>query len=201
MTGAREHILQRLRAARPMPPEAVAYTPPPIGDPVSRFRSKAKASYAELQDVANAQDLPEAVFAIVAAAQAKPRLHLPKESPLRALPWHRVPQLALSEAPPASGDTALSVADHALAETGSLVFLSGPARPAAWHFLPGREIVVLPTERIAGTLEDLFASLGPLPSTLNLVTGPSRTGDIEQTMELGAHGPRALHILMVPFAL
>jgi L-lactate dehydrogenase complex protein LldG len=59
------------------------------------------------------------------------------------------------------------------------------------------EIAVLRTSSIVGELEDVLAKVGALPSTLNLVTGPSRTGDIEQTMELGAHGPKSLAILIV----
>ncbi|MDE2182836.1 MAG: LUD domain-containing protein [Alphaproteobacteria bacterium] len=101
--------------------------------------------------------------------------------------------------PPGPNDAAVSVAPFAIAETGTLVFLSGPAAPPSWHFRPGLEIAVIAAGNILPTLEDVLARIRehPLPSTVNLVTGPSRTGDIEQTIELGAHGPKTLSIVIV----
>ncbi len=69
------------------------------------------------------------------------------------------------------------------------------ASPASWHFRPGFEIAILRAADIVAHLEDV--KLGTLPATVNLITGPSRTGDIEQTLELGAHGPKALAVLIV----
>jgi L-lactate dehydrogenase complex protein LldG len=60
------------------------------------------------------------------------------------------------------------------------------------------EIAILRAADVVGELEDVMAKLGGvLPSTLNLVSGPSRTGDIEQTIQLGAHGPFRVHIVVV----
>ncbi len=80
------------------------------------------------------------------------------------------------------------------------MLLSGPDHPSTLNFLPDTHIVVLASGRIVGTYEDGFALMrarGAMPRTLNFVTGPSRTADIEQTIQLGAHGPRRLHILVV----
>ena len=131
-------------------------------------------------------------------ANAASRLHLPAQSPLRALPWDRAPNLAVSDEAPGPDDAAFAAADYAIAETGTLVFFAAGERPASWHFLPGREFVLLSRVQILPTFEDILALAFAqgMPSTLNLVTGPSRTGDIEQTMEMGAHGPRHLHILL-----
>jgi L-lactate utilization protein LutC len=117
---------------------------------------------------------------------------------LRDLAWQEAARLVLDDGRPSAGSVALSSADFAIAETGTLAFLSGPARPSAWHFLPGIEFVLVERENIVPTLEVLFARLtkDEWPATLNLVTGPSRTADIEQTIERGAHGPRELHILL-----
>ena len=62
---------------------------------------------------------------------------------------------------------------------------------------PVLEIAILRRADIVPELEDVLTRLGALPSTLNLVSGPSRTGDIEQTMELGAHGPKSLAVLVI----
>ena len=71
--------------------------------------------------------------------------------------------------------------------------------PASWHFRPGFEIAILKASGIVAHYEDALQKLTaqPLPPTINLITGPSRTGDIEQTLELGAHGPNALAVLIV----
>jgi L-lactate dehydrogenase complex protein LldG len=79
--------------------------------------------------------------------------------------------------------------------------LSGPACPAATSLLPETHIAVLPSSRILRTLEEAFARArderGALPRALNLVSGPSRTADIEQTVTLGAHGPYRVHVILV----
>jgi L-lactate dehydrogenase complex protein LldG len=98
-------------------------------------------------------------------------------------------------APPGPDDTAVTRVSTAIAETGTLVQRARPDSPASWHFRPGFEIALLRASDIVARFEDL--NLDPLPPTVNLITGPSRTGDIEQTLELGAHGPKALAILIV----
>ncbi len=88
----------------------------------------------------------------------------------------------------------------AIAETGSIALKSAGDTPATLGFLPDTHIVVLHESQVVSHLEDAWAQLRSLdvqPRALNLVTGPSRTGDIEQTIELGAHGPRRLHVLLI----
>ncbi len=93
----------------------------------------------------------------------------------------------------------------ALAETGTLVLLSGPQTHASTHLLPETHIALVPASRIVATMEDAFDLMRKecggvqqmMPRAVNMVSGPSRTGDIEQTIELGAHGPRRMHILVV----
>ena len=87
----------------------------------------------------------------------------------------------------------------AIAETGTLVQSARYASPASWHFRPGFEIAILRASDIVAHFEDAISKLKAhtLPATVNLITGPSRTGDIEQTLELGAHGPKALAVLII----
>lgn len=89
-----------------------------------------------------------------------------------------------------------------IAETGSMLLVSGPQTPTSLNFLPDIAVVVIDAATVAGTYEEAWAAVrrafpDGLPRTLNLITGPSRTGDIEQTIQLGAHGPRQVHVVLV----
>src|SRR3546814_17374947 len=85
-----------------------------------------------------------------------------------------------------------------IAETGTVMMASGPDAPITLNFLPENHVVVLRASQVAGTYEEAWQRLreargrGVMPRAVNLITGPSRTGDIEQTILLGAHGPRRL---------
>lgn len=98
---------------------------------------------------------------------------------------------------------AISHAEAGIAETGTLVLISGPENPTTLNFLPDNHIVVLTAADIVGDLEQIWPRIrakygkGEMPRTVNCITGPSRSGDIEQTILLGAHGPRRLHVLVV----
>ncbi len=100
-------------------------------------------------------------------------------------------------------ENGLSFAYGGIAETGTLMLVSGVDNPTTINFLPENHIVVLEASNIAGDLETLMERLrhtygkGEMPRTVNLITGPSRSGDIEQTILLGAHGPRAVHLVLV----
>ena len=89
----------------------------------------------------------------------------------------------------------------AVAETGTLALLSGPDTPASMALLPETHIAVVPCGRVVSYMEDAFALLrherGQPPRALNFISGPSRTGDIEQTIVLGAHGPYRVHVILV----
>ncbi len=88
----------------------------------------------------------------------------------------------------------------AVAETGSVVLASSSESPVTLGFLPDTHIVVLKSSKVVGHSDDiwpLLRQLPELPRGVNFVTGPSRTGDIEQTIEIGAHGPRRMHVLLI----
>ena len=89
----------------------------------------------------------------------------------------------------------------AIAETGTLVTLSGPATPASVSLLPETHVAIVPAGRIVRSMEDAWALIrseyGTLPRAVNFISGPSRTADIEQTVTLGAHGPYRVHIVLL----
>jgi L-lactate dehydrogenase complex protein LldG len=89
----------------------------------------------------------------------------------------------------------------AVAETGTLALLSGEDEFVSAGLLPQTHIAIVPASRVVGGLEDAFALMraerGELPRSVNFISGPSRTGDIEQTIVLGAHGPYRVHAVVV----
>ncbi len=107
------------------------------------------------------------------------------------------------EARPTEGHDRLGITGCfcAIAETGTLVFLSGAQTPTATTLLPDTHIAIVPAGRVVSGMEEAFALIraerGTMPRAVNMISGPSRTGDIEQTIVLGAHGPYRVHILLV----
>jgi L-lactate dehydrogenase complex protein LldG len=120
---------------------------------------------------------------------------------LRAIPWGARPLLRLREGRAQATD--LVSVQHGfagIAETGTLMLPSAPERPTTLNLLADTAVVVLRASRVVGPYEDAWDMLraaGPMPRNVMLVTGPSRSADIEQTLELGAHGPRRLHVLLI----
>lgn len=94
-------------------------------------------------------------------------------------------------------------AEWAVAETGTLAFLYGPGRPRSAALLPPLHVAVLPLERLLPATSDLFRELGRLgrsgqvPAALNLVTGPSRSADIEDVLVRKMHGPGELAVVFI----
>jgi L-lactate dehydrogenase complex protein LldG len=122
---------------------------------------------------------------------------------LHKIDW-QAHNISLTHGPSAGNDAhSISVAVCGCAETGSLVLLSGRDNPTTLNFLPDTHIVLIEAQTIDPHFEDIWHRLrghfgnGPLPRTINMITGPSRSADIEQTMLLGAHGPRRLLIVVI----
>ena len=123
---------------------------------------------------------------------------------LASVPWEQVGTLDIRHGPSDGHDlAAVSHAFAGVAETGTLVLTSGPDNPTTLNFLPDVHIVVVRAGDVAGDFESVMARLrehfgaGAMPRAVNLVTGPSRSADIEQTLILGAHGPRKLHVIVL----
>jgi L-lactate dehydrogenase complex protein LldG len=95
----------------------------------------------------------------------------------------------------------VSRALYGLADTGSVVLAASPEEPRANSLLPEVHVSLLAEDRILPGLGELFEAVGgSLPSALAIVTGPSRSGDIEQQLVVGVHGPGEVHVVLEPTA-
>jgi L-lactate dehydrogenase complex protein LldG len=158
--------------------------------------------------VKSAAEVPSAVADYLAAANLPSKLVMTPDPQLDGIPWAGRPLLEIRRGRAEDGDlTGLTACFAAVAETGTLMLTSGPESPTRNNFLPDHHLVVLRSDQVVATYEDGFdrlrqrqtqpdGSWAP-PRTVNFITGPSRTGDIEQKIELGAHGPRRLHIILI----
>jgi len=171
---------------------------------VNLFEEFAVGADSTVARVASADDVPAAIADFLKAHNLPAELVRAPDARLDAIPWDRQKTLTL-EARPAEEKDAVSVtgAFGAVAETGTLILTSGSAAPTTLNFLPETHIVVLWADQIDPDYESQWSKLreaygeGTMPRTVNFITGPSRSADIEQTLQLGAHGPRRLHIVIV----
>lgn len=168
---------------------------------VQRFVQEAEKVETTVHRVASIEGVPDEVARYLAAENLPAVLRMAPDHRLAAIPWARRQTITVTTGKSdGSDEVGLTGALAGVAETGTLVLHSGPESPTTLNFLPATHIVVLNTDQIVGAYEQALAVLraaGPLPRTINFITGPSRTADIEQQLELGAHGPRRLHIVLV----
>lgn len=174
----------------------------PKAELLKLFQAMAEKAGAKVQRVRSLKGLPEAIATQLRDGDLPLRIRLGADAVfdgLRAEPG----LLELLAGPAEESDAVgLSHAAAAAAETGTLFLVSGPENPSTLNFLPETHAVVILAADIAGSYEDCWAKLrstykGSLPRTVNLISGPSRTADIEQTIVMGAHGPKNLIILIV----
>ncbi|MFP1633005.1 lactate utilization protein C [Zhengella sp. ZM62] len=171
---------------------------------VKLFIGKAEGVQATVQTVKSGDDVPKAVSAYLRARNLPASVRMGTDKRLKAMPWDK--QRSLEVKAGASDGDDLTGVSHGLcgiAETGTLMLTAGPDNPTTINFLPEHHIVVIDAADIDGTMEEAFARLRKatarkgMPRAVNLVTGPSRSGDVEQKIILGAHGPKALHVIVV----
>jgi L-lactate dehydrogenase complex protein LldG len=168
-------------------------------DVVARFRGCAESMQSTTDRVGALAEVPAAVARYLTATGL----------PLAGCMWPRIAGLdwagaGLALEPRAASDRdAVGVTGvfAALAETGTLMLVSGPDTPATASLLPETHVAIVPAGRIVQRMEEGWAlaraELGELPRVVNFVSGPSRTADIDQTLVLGAHGPYRLHMVIV----
>jgi len=219
MTEAREQILGTIRRARGGATDAetraelearlAAHRRGTIPDRDNRshaalvdlFAENVKALSGTIDRVASADDVPGAIAEYLARENLPATLRAAPSPVIESLPWDTRPALTVSYGRSFGKDEAgVTGAFAAVAETGTLMLRSGPDHPTTLNFLPDTHIVVLRASQMVGPYEDAWAKLraaGPMPRTVNFVSGPSRTADIEQTIQLGAHGPRRLHVVLI----
>jgi L-lactate dehydrogenase complex protein LldG len=222
--AAREAVLERVRKAlkrRPKDVEAAqasaaAYVAehrhgprPQLGaDLVARFIERATYMESTVERLQAPEQIPGAVARYLDGLQLPPSIAEQKSHagvcwPAFAdLDW-RGAGLAI-EPRPTSGSDRLGITGAlcAIAETGTLVVVSSPATPTATTLLPDTHVAVLSARDILPGMEEAFERIRAfdpaMPRAVHLISGPSRTGDIEQTIVLGAHGPYRVHILLLP---
>lgn len=168
------------------------------------FCEMAEKVSASVERVASHADVPAAVSAYLRSKNLPASIRMGADTRLAAAPWAAQASLEVRSGPSDGTDeTGVSHAFAGIAETGTLVLHSGPDNPTTINFLPEHHIVVVDAADVAGDLESALTRVretfgkGEMPRTVNLVTGPSRSGDVEQKIILGAHGPRALHLIVV----
>lgn len=213
--SAREKILARVRAAQGRSGEAtqaehdavqkqlaqknIGPRPELHGDVVERFKKLSAEMICTISEVTDENDVPGACSDYL----------LKNNLPTSGVAWNELKHLDWKSAGinvefrRAQGADGIGISGvfAALAETGTLMLLSGPDTTASVTLVPETHIAVLHKSRIVPYMEDAWALLrkekGELPRAVNFVSGPSRTADIEQTIVLGAHGPYRVHIILV----
>lgn len=213
--SARENILKRIREANgrdgatSAADSAAVITrlqsrrrgPVPMMDwePVPRFKERCIAMMSTIADTQSLAAVPRAVASYLAQ----------KNLPTKGACWPEFANLDWAgagltiEARASHGEDKLGItgAFCAVAETGTLMLLSGEHTHATTSLLPENHVAIVPVERIVRTMEDAWDLLrrerGSLPRQVNFISGPSRTADIEMTLVLGAHGPFRVHVIII----
>ncbi|HZI83356.1 MAG TPA: lactate utilization protein C [Casimicrobiaceae bacterium] len=222
MSTSRDNIMGRVRKAlgKPGRDEAAlaaaeayiashAQGPRPMatGDLVEQFMRRARDMESTVERVGERSAIPSSVARYLDGLRLSPASAM--DNPRAGVCWPELADLDWAaaglaiEARPTTGGDRLAVTGVfcAIAETGTMAIVSGPDTPTGSMLLPETHVALVPAQRIVRSMEDAFALLRQehpvMPRGVHLVSGPSRTGDIEQTIVLGAHGPYRVHILVV----
>jgi L-lactate dehydrogenase complex protein LldG len=167
------------------------------------FKTQAELALATVIEVQAYGDVPRAVAQYLRNHNLPAALRMGQDPRLTGMPWA---ETSLDISTGRSDGADLNAVSHAfggVAESGTVVMVSGPENPSTLNFLPDNHIVVVLAKDICADYESAWSKVryafgkGAMPRTVNFITGPSRSGDIEQTMLLGAHGPRRLHVVVV----
>lgn len=163
------------------------------------FSARAQALMTSISTLRTMDEVPQGVARYLASHGIAPSVVAWQD--FEGLPWTSAGVSSVCR--PASGADLVGVtgAYCAIAETGSLMMVSGPTTHGSVSLLPETHIAVLESKRIVGVMEDAWALLrvehGSPPRAVNFISGPSRTADIEQTVTLGAHGPYRVHVILI----
>ena len=211
---SRQDILGRIRqrlgrtaesqAALGAAHEALASLPRPmiVGDLRQRFVDQSLAQSTTVDCVADWQQVPAAVARYLSATGLS--MHVVGWPLLLGHPWSAA-GIEFEGRGAHDGDAVgITGCYCAIAETGTLMVLSGPDTPATVSLLPETHIAIVAMSRVVAGMEEAWqlvrSERSELPRAVNFISGPSRTGDIEQTIVLGAHGPYRVHVVLVSAA-
>jgi L-lactate dehydrogenase complex protein LldG len=194
----REAVLTRLKAH----PQGVVPASQDGGHGiVAQFIKKAVEAAASVEAVRR-NEVAQAVTKFLRDHNLPQSLRSGDDTRLKSIIWPSGGPQILSGPSDGSDLSGLSHAFGGVSETGTLILLSGPDNPTTVNFLPENHIVLVEATDLEANYEAIWSRLraktgGAMPRTVNTVTGPSRSADIEQTLILGAHGPVRLHIIVV----
>ena len=172
---------------------------------VARFVAMAERVAATVAQVTGPHRVPAEVAGYMARGRLGDEAIMARHGLVAEIPWRDAPRLMLRQGPAQDSDkVSITQAVAGIAETGTLLVHTGASLPNSLHFLPETHIVVLAAANIVGAYEDGWALLeeavSPFqapPRAVTMITGPSRTSDIEKTLQVGVHGPRRLHVIVV----
>lgn len=170
----------------------------------SLLRTMMEAADTTVDEVDSLQDVPAAIVTYLKDRNLPMQVRMGEDAMLAEAGWSAEPLLEVRGGRAEPSDlVSVSAAFSAVAESGTLVLHAGADNPTTLNFLPENHIVVVRAGDIEGNYEAVWSRLrnkfgdGNMPRVVNMVSGPSRTGDIEQTILLGAHGPKSLHLIIV----
>ncbi len=186
--------LSPLSGAPPNVPSPRYRTPLPA-DLVEQFSLLHRRVHGTYEEVASLRAVPQAVHRHLSEQSIPRKIVLSPEPELSSIDWEGLD--VESRAVNREDQSSVTMAFAGIAETGTLAMVSSKRSPVNHHFLPEFNIVVLKQSRLVDTMESLWPLISEQPRTINLITGPSKTADIEQTIVYGAHGPRTLHVILV----
>ena len=202
----RAATIKRRIADHPRGP-AVARTDGDADAKRALFIAKVEEAAATIAELRSLDEVPAAIADYLRTHNLPPVLRVAPDPSLAKLPWSTAPMLTVTSGPSDGSDpVSLTSCVAGIAETGTLMLASGADNPTGLAFLPETHVVIVRKDQLVGGLEDAFdrlrAKCGPAggetwPRAINFITGPSRSGDIEQQLQMGAHGPRQLHVLLV----
>jgi L-lactate dehydrogenase complex protein LldG len=168
------------------------------------FRQMVEAAKASIVVLDSKDDVPAAVTAYLRSKNLPQSIRHGEDERIALIPWAKERTLEVTKGASDGAQLAsVSYSFGAVAESGTLIMLSGADNPTTLNFLPDHHLVVVDERDIAGDYETVWDKIrerfgaNKMPRAVNWITGPSRSGDIEQTHLLGAHGPRSLHVLVV----
>jgi L-lactate dehydrogenase complex protein LldG len=178
-----------------------------IGDQAHRlavFTEMMQAVGGSVEILDDINDVPQAVADYLRNSNLPAHVRRGADPVIARLPWHRAGALDVVEGRAEDTDRAsVTRAFAGVAESGTIIQVSGTDNPTTLNFLPEVHIVVLEASAIFASYEEAWSKLrqaygeGVMPRTVNMISGPSRTGDIEQTIVRPAHGPKNMHVIIV----
>ncbi|MGI9402363.1 MAG: LutC/YkgG family protein [Rhizobiaceae bacterium] len=174
-----------------------------VAQKIKKFADKAQLAAASV-DIVAAGGEARAIAKWLRAHNLPQSLRTGSDARLKKIKWPKICPPELKQGPSDGLDlVGLSHGLAGISESGTLVLASGQQNPTTINFLPENHIVVLDAKNIENDHEAVWKKIrrrygsGKMPRTINMITGPSRSADIEQTLILGAHGPVRLHIVIV----